>query len=199
MKASFTMLQAILILVIAVMVIIITIPWSQKTIGISMDLTELKSIESQFDECNERIIETARTGSTNKCIFNNKRGEVYGKQEGIYYKLMSSAPICDESSLTEIDPKNHIWQSCTVSGEQRIYTLLWKFPASLNITGQGIEGNQMEGQSNVGNMNFENPLRFETLTLYVNFNYAPGQTGNIVELSRVEANQNNVTLNVKIS
>jgi len=200
MKAAPSVLQAVLILLIALSLAAMALPWATENIGTSMDLSEFKTIKSQFDECNERIVETARTGSTNKCIFNIKRGEVTGRQEGIYYRIISNAPICDASPLVEIDPRNHVWQECNVSGKQRIYGLLWKFPSALNVSGESIEGNQMVGQTTIGDIEFEDqPINFNTLTLYVNFQYQSGQTGSIVELSRVDVTQTNVTLKVKIS
>jgi hypothetical protein len=199
MKAAFTILQAMLIMLLILILAAMTLPWAMENIGTSMDLSEFKTIKSQFNDCNERIIETARTGSTNKCIFNIKRGELSGRKEGIYYKIISSAPLCDASTLVEIDPRSHIWQECNVSGKQRVYGLLWKFPSSLNVTGQGMQGNQMIGQTNIGNINFSSPVNFDTLSLYVNFQYQPGQSGTIVELSRVDVTQTNVTLKVKIS
>ena len=199
MKAAFTIIQAMVIMLLIVSLAAIALPWTIETVGQSMDLTEFKAIKSQLDDCNERIIETARTGSTNKCIFNIKRGEITGRQEGIYYKLLSNAPICDASLLVEIDPRNHIWQECNVSGKQRVYGLLWKFPSSLNITGTAIEGNQLAGQTTISEINFTNPVNFITLTLYVNFQYQVGQTGNVVELSRVDITQTNITLRVKIT
>lgn len=199
MKATFTLLQSILIFVLMIVLTAVTMPWATEKIGESMEITELNSIKPQFDECNERIIETARTGSTNTCIFNIKKGEITGRQEGIYYKLLSNAPICDESSLVEIDPRTHIWQECTVSGNQRIYGLLWKFPSTLNVSGEGVEGNQMAGQTSISEINFLNPVVFDTLTLYVNFQYQLDQIGNVVEFSRVGITQTNITLKLKIS
>ena len=193
-------LQAIIIFVILTSLAAITLPWAIGNVETSMDLTEMKSIEPQFDECNARIIETARTGTTNKCIFNVKRGEISGRPEGIYYKILSNAPICDASSMTEIDSRNHIWQECNVSaGKQRTYGLLWKFPSSLNVSGEGIQGNQITGQSSISTIGFGSPITFETLTLYVNFQYSPGQTGDVIELSRIDVTQTNVTLRVRIS
>jgi len=190
--------QAILMMVIALSLVAASIPWAIENIEIAMDLTELKSIKSQFDDCNERIIETARTGSTNKCIFNIKRGEITGRQEGIYYNLLSNGKICDASSLTEIDPKNHIWQECNVSGNQRIYGMLWKFPSSLNVTGTGIEGSKMQGQSTAGSIGFGSLVVFKTLSLSVDFQYQSGEAGKIVEMSRVNITDKNVTLRIKI-
>ncbi len=199
MKAAFTILQAMLIMLLILVLAAMTLPWAMENVGTSMDLSESKAIKSQFDDCNQRIIETARTGTMNKCIFNIKRGEITGRQEGINYRLISNAPLCDASPMAEIDPRSHIWQECNVSGKQRVYNLLWKFPSTLNVTGEGIQGNQMVGQTNIGNMNFDEPINFNTLSLYVNFQYQPGQSGTIVELSRVDITQTNVTLKVKIS
>jgi type II secretory pathway pseudopilin PulG len=199
MKAAFTILQAMLIMLLILILAAMTLPWAMENVGTSMDLSEFKTIKSQFNDCNQRIVETARTGTTNTCIFNIKRGEITGRKEGINYKIVSNAPLCDASPLVEIDPRNHVWQECNVSGKQRIYNLLWKFPSSLNVTGEGIQGNQMVGQTNIGNIGFDEPVNFETLSLYVNFQYQPGQAGSVVELSRVDITQTNVTLKVKIS
>lgn len=164
-----------------------------------MDLYELNSIKPQFEDCNKKIIETARTGSTNKCIFNIKRGEISGRIEGIYYSLLSTASICDESPLVELDPRNHIYQECIVSGGYRLFGMLWKFPSTINVTGNGVQGTQMIGETEVAPISFGPNIIFDTLSLYVNFDYQANQTGNVIELSRFIVNQNNVTLRVKIS
>jgi hypothetical protein len=199
MKAAFTIIQVLLIMLLSIALVAIAMPWVLENVGNSMDLAEFKTIKSQFSDCDTRIVETARTGSTNKCIFNIKKGEISGRADGIYYKIVSNAPICDASPLVEIDPKSHIWQECNVSGKQRVYGLLWKFPLSLNVTGTQIQGNQIVGQTNVGNINFNPPINFTTLSLYVNFQYQTGQIGNVIELSRLSITQTNVTLKVKIS
>ena len=192
-------LQVIIILVILLALAALTLPWAIDNIKTSMDLTEVKSVGPQFDDCNSRIIETARTGSTNKCMFSVKQGQISGRADGIYYNILSNAPICDESDLTEIDTRNHIWQECNVSGKQRSYGILWKFPSTLNVSGEGIEGNQLSGQTSVSSIDFGQTTNFDTLTLFVNFQYTVGQIGNVVELSRVNVTQTNVTLRVKIS
>lgn len=199
MKAAVSLIQAVLILLIAMVLVALSMPWAVEKVGNSMDITELNSIKSQFVDCDTRIIETARTGSTNKCIFNIKRGEISGRAEGIYYKLVSSAPICDPSPLTEVDHDSHIWQECNVSSNQRMFGMLWKFPSSLNVSSTQIQGDQMLGQTSIGDINFTTPVNFTTLTLYVNFQYQTGQTGSIVELSRTDVTQTNVTLKIKIS
>jgi hypothetical protein len=199
MKATFSIVQAVLILLLIVALVAMTLPWAIEELEKAMDLTELNTIKPQFVDCDNKIIETARTGSANKCIFNIKRGGISGRADGIYYTLLSNAQICDPSPLTEIDSESHIWQECSASGSQRIYGMLWKFPSSLNVTGTQVQGDQMTGTTTIKDINFSSPITFDTLTLYVNFQYSTGQMGNVVELSRVDVTQTNVTLKIKIS
>lgn len=194
----FNILQALLIVVVAISLISLSLPWAMKTIGESMDLNEVNSIKSQFDTCSDRILETARTGTTNKCFFNIDRGKLTGDVRGLDYKIISSAKICDQHDLIKIDERRHIWQSCSVSGENRIFEMLWMFPKELNITGEEIKGSKMRGESEVGSISFKDePIEFKTLSLEVNFQYQPGESGKIVELSRVGVTEQNITLKVK--
>jgi hypothetical protein len=198
MKAAFSILQALLIVIVVLSMLSMTIPWSVKTIGESMDLSEVKAIKPQFDDCSGKILETARTGITNKCIFNIIRGAITGKEEGINYKLISSANICDQHELTKIDEKRYIWQSCSVSGENRIFEMLWYFPSLLRVSGTGVEGSQIRGEMEIAEMSFEDPIEFTTLTLYANFQYQPGESGSVVEISRINYTQHDVNLKIKI-
>jgi hypothetical protein len=194
-----SIVQLVLLFIIAISMIALMFPWAVKTVGESMDISEIDSIKAQFNDCGEKILETARTGTTNKCIFNIKRGTIKAGEEGVEYNLLSTAPICDQHNLVEIDERTHVWQACNVSGENRVYLLLWYFPLQLQVNGTNVQGEQMRGQSNIGNINFDNPINFRTLTLYASFEYIPGEAGNIVEISRVNITETNVTLKVKIS
>ena len=198
MYGAVTVIQLILLFIITLSLVVLMFPWANKTIGESMDISEIDSIKPQFDDCSEKILETARTGATNKCIFSIKRGIIEGKQEGIEYKLSSTAPICDQHDLVEIDARTHLWQSCSISGGNRIYSLLWYFPMQLKINGTGVGGNQMKGQMNVAEIKFKNPIEFKTLTIYAGFEYTPGESGDTVEISRVSITETNVTLKIKI-
>lgn len=198
MKAVSTIVQAVLILVVSVSLIVLALPWALKTIGISVDMTEIQSIKSQFDTCSDRILETARTGSSNKCIFDIKNGKITGRTEGIYYSLLSNGPICDPSPLVLIDNKTYVWQECNVTGSVRNFGMLWMFPKELSITGKGIEGSKMQGQSTSGSIDFPNVVSFRTLSLSVDFQYRPGEAGKIVEMTRLNITDQNVTLRVKI-
>jgi len=199
MKGVSTLLIAILLMVIVVSVMIIAMPWAGEKIQESTDITEVKSIKSQFDYCNDMIIETARTGSTNKCIFSVSKGRITGTREGINYGVVTSAKICDQQEWVQIDEKRHVWQNCDVSGSDRIFDMRWKFPSELEVQGQGMVGNQFRGDYFLGNINFGGPINFTTLTLYILFEYGEGEAGNIVEISRVDVNPYNITLSIKIS
>jgi len=197
MKAISTIIQAILILVVSASLLSITLPWVLKTLNISIDVTEISSIKAQFDACSDRILETARTGSTTKCIFDIKNGKITGRTEGIYYSLLSNGPICDSSPLVEIDNKTHVWQECNVTGSTRVFGMLWMFPSELEVTGTGIEGSKMQGQSETGSINFGESVSFKTISLNVDFQYQPGESGKIIELTRVNVTDQNVTMRVK--
>jgi hypothetical protein len=198
MKAVSTVIQAILILVVSASLLAITLPWTLGTLDVSIDATEIGSIKTQFDVCSDRILETARTGSTTKCIFDIKNGKITGKIEGIYYSLLSKGHICDPSPLVQIDNKTHVWQECNVTGSTRVFGMLWMFPKELDVTGTGIEGSKMQGQSTSGSINFGEIVSFRTLSLNVDFQYRPGESGKIVEMTRVNVSDQNVTLRVKI-
>ncbi|MFH1229078.1 MAG: hypothetical protein V1678_01475 [Candidatus Aenigmatarchaeota archaeon] len=198
MKAAISVLQAIMIFVIAVSMIAMVFPWAMETINVSFDMTEIKNIKSQFDVCSDRILDTARTGSKNRCIFNINSGRITGMTDGIYYTLLSNGPVCDSSPLVEIDARTHVWQSCNASGKQRTFVMKWMFPKEINITGTGVAGNKVAGSGSAGPVTFPAEIIFKTLSLGVEFQYYPGQSGKAVEMSRVNITSKNVTLSVDI-
>jgi hypothetical protein len=194
----FNVLQAVMILLVTVSLVSLALPWAVGAIGESFDIVEVGNIKSQFDACSERILETARTGTTNTCFFNINRGELIGKAEGLSYNIVSSAPICDAHSLTKIDERRHIWQKCSVSGKYRNYEMIWMFPKELEVNGTGVRGNKVAGESDAGNIGFPSEIIFRTLSVYVAFEYSPNVSGNVVEMSRSSINDDNVTLSVRI-
>ena len=169
MKALTTVIQAILLLIVAASLVTAAVPWAIQNFDLSVDITEIKTIKSQFDTCSDRIIETARTGSTNKCIFNIKNGQITGRTQGVYYSLASNGHICDSSPLVEMDSKNHIWQECNVSGSTYVFGMLWMFPKELNITGTGVQGSMIQGESSSGSIGFGSVIEFNTISVVIVF------------------------------
>ncbi len=192
-----TIIQVLLIMLLIASLVTIVLPWTTSSVESFMDVSEIKTIKSDFQHCNDKIIETARTGISNKCIFSVTRGEITGKEDGIYYKIISKANICQEHPWKEVDEKNHIWQKCEVSGEGKILYIKWMFPSSLEVVGD-IIGTQLRGATEFADIEFNNPVRFITLTLYVEFVYTPGEKGNIVEFSRLNVTEEKITLKIKI-
>jgi len=197
MRGAVTILHLILLVVVILSILIMAMPWTMKTLGESMDITEIKSIAPQFKACSEKIIETARTGTTNKCVFSVSRGEIKGRKEGIDYRIVSTAEVCDQQDLTLIDDRSHIYQACNVSAKERFYEMFWMFPSQLKVNGTDVEGMQLKGQTPIGNIIFEDPIQFKTLTLFVEFEYIPGESGKIVEISRINITEDKLYLRIE--
>ncbi|MFH0928728.1 MAG: hypothetical protein V1818_00015 [Candidatus Aenigmatarchaeota archaeon] len=188
-----------LIVLVSVAAVALAFPWALKTIDETMDMVEMSFIKSQFDTCSDRILETARTGTNNKCFFNINRGTLTGKTEGLSYTITSSAGICDAHVMTEIDARRHIWQRCNVSNDLTTYEMMWTFPSELTVNGTGISGVKMQGDNLLGGIDFLNTINFRTLTVYVVFDHNPGESGTIVDMARTAITDKNVTLRVRFS
>jgi hypothetical protein len=197
----FNILQVIIIVLIAVSLVALTFPWTARVINESMDTVEVSFIKSQFDTCSDRILETARTGASNKCFFNINRGALTGKAEGLDYTIASTTGICDSHPLTEIDERRHIWQSCSRVGGLSVYEMLWMFPQELEVEGTGVQGSKVEGETSSGSITIGNngEIVFRTLSVYVGFDYTPGETGNVVDMSRVSITDEDVKLRIRLS
>jgi len=102
----------------------------------SLDTSEFETIKSQFEDCNRKIMETARTGSTNRCSLSAEKGEVVVGGDTILYKIVTNANICNESGWVKIN--ENLWQICTVYGGSRLYQLKWDSPEILfqSLTGR---------------------------------------------------------------
>jgi hypothetical protein len=175
------------------------LPWLTEIIEESLDVGELSSIENQFKLCSEKILETARTGTTNKCLFSISRGKILAKVEGLEYTLLSTSKICTPHSLEIIDEQSHIYQECIDAGLTRIYKMLWMFPSEITIEAEGLQGSEIKGDTPVGNIDFgAGPIEFRTITLLVEFDYNVNQTGTAVELTRKSMSAEKVVIGVKI-
>lgn len=196
----FNIIESILIVVVSVSLVGLLFPTVMRIVGEAMDSVEVGMIKSQFDSCSERILETARTGSTNKCFFNINRGDLTGMSDGISYKIVTTASICDKHFMTLIDEKRHIWQSCDVIGNERVFEMKWMFPQELEITGSQVQGSKMSGESPSGSITIgeDGEIDFRTLSVYVAFEYTPGESGNVVEMGRLAVTDEDVTLRIRL-
>ncbi len=199
MRGAIGVIEFVLIIAIVISLTAFSYPWASKIIGEALDLGEISAVEPQFKQCSRKILETARTGTTNRCTFSISNGQLKGKIEGIEYSLMSTAPVCDPHPLIIIDEDSHIYQECEVSGENRVYKLLWMFPLELEAEGSGVEGDQLQGETPISNISFsDDPIKFLTLTLLAEFEYGPGESGNSVEITRKSLSSDKILMGVRI-
>lgn len=164
-----TALTFILMIVVVVLLTAIIVAWTlMNTFGF-FEMNEINTIKHDFEECNDKIIETARTGLSNKCIFSIDRGHIKGTNDEISYEIVSRVKVCDESDWVLINPEKNVWQRCDFSGRENIFGLKW------NSTYIKFQFEQ------VGNVEIK------------------GQTGRIVEISRASMNENQINLLLRIT
>ncbi|MFQ6056368.1 MAG: hypothetical protein ACE5J3_10360, partial [Methanosarcinales archaeon] len=144
MKSVVSVLQVVLIFAIAVSLIILASPWVYSSLKKSFELSEFQTIRGQFELCNDKIVETARTGTKNSCVFSISKGILSIESDGIYYKLTSSAEICDEHDWVEINPDKHLWQSCFITDSMRTYQMKWSSPDEIIFQSSIGSGNIIE-------------------------------------------------------
>ena len=202
MRAAVTLM---LIIVVIVLLTAILVAWTiMNTLGF-FEMNEINAVKNEFRECNDKIIETARTGLSNKCIFSADRGELTGSKDGIHYKIVSSTKICDKHPWVLIDGVKHIWQKCDISGREDILELKWNFPSEVEIEGQNLNGSVIVEISPIREIIFNDPTDFVTLSLFVQFELGEeegveilSKTGNIVEISRIEMTTEKITLKINM-
>ncbi|MDD5416733.1 MAG: hypothetical protein PHU12_02030 [Candidatus Aenigmarchaeota archaeon] len=198
MKGAVTILEAILIFAIAVSVTAVAVPWAYNALQRNLDISEMGTIRSQMELCNDKLIDTTRSGSSNKCIFSANRGKITAESDGIYYSLTSSGDICDAHSWAEVDTERHLESSCDASYALTKYNMRWRWPSSVTMEGKDFEGEILKREQTISSIEFDGDLNFRTITVVVAFEYTPGQAGKTVEFSRVALTKDNATLNVNI-
>lgn len=157
-----------LIMIITVLLISILVGWTVMNTTGFFELNEITAVKQEFVECNNKIFETARTGSSNKCIFPIERGNITGSISEISYQIISRYRICDKSPWVIIDPDNNIWQMCDISGRNSILRLKW------NYTNISFQFEQM------GNIQIT------------------GKSGSTIEMSRASMNENQISLMLRV-
>lgn len=157
-----------LIMIIVALLISVLVGWTIMNTTGFFEVNEINAVKQEFVDCNNKIFETARTGSSNKCIFPIDKGNLTGSTSEISYQIISRYRICDKSAWVIIDPDNNLWQMCDTSGRNSILSLKWNYT---NISFQ-----------------FEQMGNVQTI----------GQSGNTIEMSRADMNGNQISLLLRI-
>jgi len=144
MKGSAITLMLIMIIVILLTAIIVA--WTVMNTSGFFEMTEINAVKHEFEECNDKIFETARTGLSNKCIFSADRGQIIGTNDDIKYEIVARVKVCDKSPWVLINPEKNIWQKCDFSGRENIFSLKWNF-SSIKFQFQQMGNIEIKGQS----------------------------------------------------
>lgn len=196
MKGAVSILQAILIFAIAITLATIAMPWAYNAINRSLEMSEMGTIRKEMALCNDKLIETARTGTANKCIFSAKRGKMSADWDGIYYDLLSTYPICDRHSWDEIDKERHLESMCDVTLDIKHYYLRWRWPSEVNMEGSGFGGDIKKAEEHITDIEFDPSVRFTTITVVIEFEAQEGQAGNNIEITRTSLLEDKAVLKV---
>lgn len=198
MKGAVTVFQAILIFAVAVSMAAIATPWAYATLQKSLDTSEMSTVRSQLGLCNDKLIDTARTGTSNKCTFSANRGKITAQTDGVYYTLISKAQMCDDHDWGEVDKDRHLESMCDSSYDVRTYTMRWRWPANVTMEGKEFSGAILKKEQTVNTITFDDSLTFRTVSVVVEFEYTPGQSGKTVEISRNSLSRDKAVLGVNI-
>jgi len=198
MRGVVTVFEAVLLVAIGVSLLTIAIPFVYSSVINLFEVSEASNVRNQLELCNDKIIDTARTGSTNTCRFSISRGVLTAALDGIHYTLISNGNICDQHDWVNINVDKHVWQKCVVNGTQRTLEYRWAWISSITIEAQTLSGNITNKGVKISDINFLIPTDFTTLTLQAEFEYIPDQTGTIVEISRVSLTETKVILKVEL-
>lgn len=138
MHGTIKVFGAIIIAFVAISLSILAVVWIVPQIEESIELNEIQVIRNQFEECNDKIMETARTGSTNKCFFSINKGQLTANTSNINYIITSKVGICDQHPWVQINEEKHLWQKCDVSDNNRIFEIMWNFSSYIIFQLNGI-------------------------------------------------------------
>jgi hypothetical protein len=120
-------LTFILIAIITASLTLVLVGWTvMNTMGF-FEINEINSIKHEFEDCNDKIIETARTGLSNTCMFSADRGQISGTNDDISYQIITHEDICDQTPWVLIEPEKNLWQKCDVSLNENMFSLKWNY------------------------------------------------------------------------
>lgn len=189
MKGAATILEMVLISMIVVASVSAAFYWAWPKLQNTLDVGEIKTVKESFALCDAKIVETARTGTTSRCVIPQGRGEVNLQSNGILYTINSQQKVCDLTGWTIIDKVHNVWQKCP---NQEEYQLMWYWPKDKNVTGN------MTGSISATSIGFYNQLNFMTIDTIVNFETPRILTGSAVEISRVNITEETATLRINM-
>ncbi len=191
MKAAINALVYVLIFAIAFIGIFMALPWAMKQMSSSVEHGEISVVKKDFLECAKRVIEAARTGSTEKCVFAANKGDLFVRTEGIYYRLTSTSKICDPHPWRVLERTNTVWSRCLLKGGVYVFELRWFYPKNDTVV---LEGS----------VSIETPSGKRNYTLIgkgslnVIFESPEGIKGKTIEIRRKLLTKDHAILSVKI-
>lgn len=191
MKAVSTIVQAVLVLAVMIAIVVGGVTFVQKTFKVSIQTAEISNARADFLKCSDKILDTARTGSGNKCILSVTEGKLSVKTDGLYYSLTGEGEICAVQDWALVETNRQVWQKCAASGDEKIYELKWFYPKNDVIL--------LEGSVNLtsvsGTRNFD---LYQKGALFVEFDSPKELTGKVIELTRYSATENTTVLSINI-
>ncbi len=190
MKAQSTVLQAVLIFSVLVSLAIVAAPWAYDTLQGGFDASEIDKVKSEFTKCAQKILETARTGAGNRCVFSVSRGDLEVRPDGIYYTIISRYPVCSGYPWRPIDSGKRLWESCEADGVTR-YSMRFMYPESDAILLSG-------------DVVVRTPTGEETYSLvqkgFLMIQFSPNATmkGKSLELVRYRSSENTTVIKITV-
>ncbi len=186
MKALSVLLQAVAIAAIVTAIVAFILPWTYSSVGSSLEVSELQRVKADMLKCSDKILETARTGSTSRCFISVSKGELSVKKDGIYYTLSSNNKICDTHEWMLVEKQ--VWQRCIA---EKTYQLRWFYPKSDVIL---LEGS-VKVSSVSGTRNYE---LYPKGMLFVNFESPKKLVGKNLEITRESISANTTVLKINV-
>jgi hypothetical protein len=136
----------ILIVIITASITSVLVGWTvMNTMGF-FEINEINSIKHEFEDCNDKIIETARTGLSNTCVFSADRGQISGTSDDISYQIITHENICDQTPWVLIEPEKNLWQKCDVSPKENVFSLKWNY-TSIKFQFMQLGNVEIKGES----------------------------------------------------
>ncbi len=191
MKAVSVILQAVLILAVMSSAATVGVPYAQKTIKSSFDSAEISSVRADMLKCSDKILDTARTGSGNRCALSANEGKLSVRTDGIYYSLTGDNGICSVHDWALVDVNKQIWQKCSLVSDQNIYQLKWTYPKNDVILLEGTISLKSVSGTRVFDISQKG-------VLLVEFDSPKGLQGKTIELMRNSISDTTTSLSVNV-